>query len=120
MVPFVCKCGQRSCSLYFVGRNRNFYVLTITMFFWFLSPQNAVNFDLEANVNKLSINADISASDGTPTEEIAAEQSSGEDKHDEVFGQGSPQRSPEEKKVRSQSLLEHMDSNDRQQVEEGE
>ena len=79
-----------------------------------------MNFDLEANVSKLSINADISPTAGTPTEEITPEQSSGEDKHDEVFGQRSPERSPEEKKVRSQSLLEHMDSNDRQQVEEGE
>ncbi len=80
-----------------------------------------MNCDLESNIGNLSINTDISPIGGTLTEDLAGH-TSGEDRNDEVFGsdgQRSPERS-EAEKVRSQSLLEHMDSSDREQMEEGE
>ena len=91
--------------------------------------QNAVDYDLEANIASLSINDDEAPSKVLQTEGATGQGSSPGTPGtpvDEVFesvgGKSSPQRS-EETKVRSQSFLEHMDScdeGDRQQMEEGE
>ncbi|XP_072045856.1 protein SAND-like [Amphiura filiformis] len=83
------------------------------------AEENAVNFDLEANMGNLSVNADISPTAESPTEDLTGHATGG-DRHDEVFdseGQGSPETS-QDQKVRSSSLLEHMDSSDRFQMEE--